>query len=214
MIDGFDLTNWPIVYFSNKNNCMNDQYFEVFKESYLNLLVQCKRNKEKIILICDLNNLNENSSSLKYLMKFAQFNKSIYKFNKEFIKGVCLLSTNKCLKDLLNIYFSVAKPACPVKICRSKEKAIKFLKDKCDVTNINTNNILTNNILTNNILNDLSFNRSESPINEDEKESNDDLDEFENNTSMNIFNDTDNYINIDINDFEPDFDKEKYSSLL
>ena len=188
MSDGFNLTNWPIVYFSNNNNdnVMDDIKFEELKEYYLNLLVKCKRNKEKMVLIFNLNNLNESSPSVKYVMKFAQFSKSIYKFNKEYVTGVCLYSTNKFLKDLLNIYFSVSKPACPVKICRSKEKINKFLKDKLNV-NININKIITDlDILSN----------------EDEKDSNDDIDEY------NLKNQDDTI------DMEPDFDKEKYSALL
>jgi hypothetical protein len=192
MIDGFNLSNWPIVYFSNNNNCniLDDTKFEELKEYYLNLLIRCKRNKEKIVLIFNLNNLNESSPSIKYVMKFAQFSKSIYKFNKEYVTGVCLLSTNKYLKDLLNVYFTVAKPACLVKICRSKEKANKFFKEKLNL-NININKIISD-----------FGNDVELSTNEDEKDSNDDIDEYTEKTPD------------DINDIEPEFDKDKYSALL
>jgi hypothetical protein len=187
MIDNFNLDNWPIVYFSNNTNTeMNDTNFEDLKEFYLNLLVKCKRNKEKMILIFNLSNLNESSPSIKYIMKFAQFSKSIYKYNKEYLNGVCLLSTNKCLKDLLNIYFTITKPVCPVKICRSREKVKKFFKEKLNFK-IDPNKILVDfDIIS---------------VIDDEKESNDDIDEYNKNQEDNT-------------EIEPDFDKEKYSSLL
>ncbi len=196
MIENFNLNNWPIVYFSNNSDkCMTDESFEEFKEYYLNLLVRCKRTKDKMILICNLNNVTDNSPSLKYIMRFAQFNKSIYKFNKEYVGGVCLLSTNKCLKDLLQIYFSVAKPACPVKICRSIEKANKFLKEKCDLI-INVNTIIINSNIDSDV--NMDFIKSESPINDDDSE------EFYESNSGKINND----------EIEPEFDKDKYSALL
>jgi len=190
MIDGFNLTNWPIVYFSNNNNhtVMDDAQFEELKEYYLNLLVKCKRNKEKITLIFNLNNLCESNPSIKYVMKFAQFSKSIYKYNKEYVSGVCLLSKNKYLKDLLNIYFTVTKPACPVKICRSKEKASKFFKDNLNM-NINLNKIVID------FDNDLELSN-----NEDEKDSNDDMDEYSNVAQE--------------ENIEPDFDKDKYNEFI
>jgi hypothetical protein len=188
MIEGFNLDNWPIVYFSNNTNIeMDDNNFEVLKEFYVNLLVRCKRNKERMVLIFNLNNLSENSPSIKYIMKFAQFSKTIYKYNKEFLMGVCLLSTNKCLKDLLNIYFSITKPVAPVKICRSKDKANKFFREKLNFK-IDVHKIIT----------DFDINISNI---EDEKDSNDDMDEY-------------NKIQEENNDIDSEFDKEKYSSLL
>ena len=194
MIKNFNLDNWPIVYFSNNSNeSMDDNKFDELKEFYLNLLVKCKRNKEKMIIIFNLNNLSEASPSMKYVMKFAQFSKSIYKFNKEFLTGVCLLSTNKYLKDLLNIYFSITKPASPVKICRSKQKANKFFKDKLNIT-IDLDKIITDF--------DTNTKNIEELTNiEDEKDSNDDMDEY-------------SKVQDDNNDIEPEFDKEKYSALL
>ncbi len=190
MLDNFNLNNWPLVYYTNTSNSfINDEIFEEFKEYYLNLLLRCKRNKEKMTLICNLNNLSENSPSLKYVMKFAQFNKTIYKFNKEYVNGVVLLSSNKCLKDLLNMFFTVSKPACPVKMCRSKEKMIKFLKDKCNyIYNINLDI-------------DIDNNDTASPVDDDNN------DYYESNNS-NIDDNTANSF------IETESYKQKYSALL
>jgi len=148
-MDHFNLDNWPIVFFKTQNNfSMDDDNFDNFKISYLNLLKKCKNNKEKMVLICDLNELNTNNTNMKYIMNFAKFNKEIYKFNKEYVQGVCLMSSNKYLKDLVNIYLTFCKPACLFKICKNTNKANKFLKEKCNVQ-FDTNIIFNNNIVYN-----------------------------------------------------------------
>jgi hypothetical protein len=132
----FNLEHWPLVYFcSDKNNepSFDDDGFEEYKKFYLELLVKCKRNKEKMIIVCNLMDMNNSDKiPMKYLMKHAQFNKEIYKFNKEYVKGLCLLCENKSFKNMINLYFSISKPASPFKICRSFKKGNIFLKEKCE----------------------------------------------------------------------------------
>lgn len=133
MIENFNLEDWPIVYFkseNNENNVDNDN-FEQYKEFYLNLLIKCKRNKEKMIIICDLMNIKStnNNVPMKYIMKHVKFNKEMYKFNKEYVKGVCILCNNKNIKNILNIYFGMVKPATIIKVFRSYEKANIFIQD-------------------------------------------------------------------------------------
>ena len=124
----FNVDRWPIVYLKAiSGNSITDDSFESYKKMYLELLVKAKKNNEKMILICNLN--TSGNLPLKYIMKQAQFNKEIYKFNKEYVKCVCILCKDKSFKNILNLYFSVAKPAAPYKLCRSIEKANKFLLD-------------------------------------------------------------------------------------
>lgn len=136
MDDNFNLEFWPVVYFGfdkNSNPSFDDESFEKYKKSYLELLVRCKRNKEKMIVVCNLTDMNNSDKiPMKYLMKHSQFNKEIYNFNKEYVKGVCILSENKNLKNIINLYFSLAKPAAPFKMCRSFKKGNIFLKEKCN----------------------------------------------------------------------------------
>ena len=134
MFGEFNLENWPVVYFKFNSNEINDELFEEYKKYYLNLLVKCKRNDEKMILICDLNYLNMNENfPLKYIMKQSQFSKETYKFNKEYVKCICILCKSKNFKTILNMYFGLAKPAAPFKLCRTNEKANLFIKDKAKI---------------------------------------------------------------------------------
>ena len=63
----------------------------------------------------------------EYIMKQSYFNREIYKFNKDYVKTVCILCNDKNLKNILNLYFSVNKPAAPYKLCRSFDKINKYL---------------------------------------------------------------------------------------
>jgi hypothetical protein len=158
----FNLEKWPIVYLKSHNNTMDIDSFESYKKSYLSLLVKCKRNKEKMTLICDLNNIsNIDNLQIKYMVKQAQFNKEIYNFNKLYLNGICILCKNKNFKNILNMYFSVSKPAAPFKLCRDIQKANIFLKEVCNIDidisnlykNIEIDNIDQNNDLINNVEN-------------------------------------------------------------
>jgi hypothetical protein len=141
--NNFNLTHWPIVYLKSiSGNNITDESFEDFKKMYLELLVKAKKNNEKIILICNIN--TSGNIPLKYIMKQAQFNKEIYKFNKEFVKGVCILCKDKSFKNILNLYFSVAKPAAPFKLCRSYEKANKYLNE---IFNVNFKTEIFENVI-------------------------------------------------------------------
>ena len=129
MINNFNLDYWPIVYFKGNasSSVMTDELFEEYKKYYLNLLVKCKRNNEQIVLICDMNNIKD--IQMKYVMKQSQFNKEIYKFNKAYVKGVCILCDDKNFKNILNLYFTVSKPATPYKLCRSISKANAYINE-------------------------------------------------------------------------------------
>ena len=131
----FNTEQWPVVYFKSGNVQINDENFYEYKKSYLQLLVKCKRNNEKMILICDLNSFNNDTEVLpiKYFMKHSNFNKEMYDFNKKYLKCVCILCKNKNIKTMLNLYFSISKPASPYKLCRSIEKANLFINEKGDI---------------------------------------------------------------------------------
>lgn len=135
MIINFNTEFWPVVYLKVDNNIeLTDELFDEYKKKYLSLLVSCKRLGDKIALIFDLNNYNNiENIPVKYIMKQVQFNKEIYKFNKEYLRGICILCKNKTFKNILNMYFAFSKPAAPFKLCRSNEKANIFLQDKCKV---------------------------------------------------------------------------------
>ena len=126
-----NLQSWPYVYLTLGGNSITDDSFEEYKKYYLSLLVKCKNNNEKMILICNLDIPGD--LPIKYIIKQAQFNKEIYKFNKEYVKAVCILCSNKSFKNILNLYFSVSRPAAPFKLCRSFNKINKFLLEKFNI---------------------------------------------------------------------------------
>jgi len=134
MVKFFNTKEWPIIYLKSYNNYINDDLFELYKKQYLSLLIKCKNNKEKIILICDLTTLNNcENLPLNYIMKHANFNKEIYKYNKEYVKAVCILCSNSSLKNILNLYFTISKPASPYKIFKNNDKINKYLMDNFNI---------------------------------------------------------------------------------
>ena len=131
MIGDFNLEFWPIVYLKLNDKEINENSFEEYKKYYLSLLLKCKKNNEKMVLICNLN--SGRMLPIDYVMKQAQFNKEIQKFNKDYIETVCILCKEKSFKNVLNLYFTVAKPTNPYKLSRSFEKINLYLKDKFNI---------------------------------------------------------------------------------
>lgn len=134
MDDNFNLDHWPVVYFKAGIEPINDISFEEYKKYYLNLLIKCKNENIKMILICDLNNSKE--IQLNYVMKQVQFNNEIYKFNKEYLKCVSILCNNQNflnLKNIINLYFTIIKSPSPFKLCKSFNKINKFLLEKNNI---------------------------------------------------------------------------------
>jgi len=129
----FNVDKWPIVFLStNGINIMIDDNFDNFKREYLSLLVKCKKNNEQISLICNITSTN--NFDIKNIMKFANFNKEIYNFNKAYVKCVAILCADKSFKNILNLYFTFAKPSSPYKLCRSYMKVDKYFKEKWNLS--------------------------------------------------------------------------------
>lgn len=122
----FNTKYWPIVYFFIDNEKMNDEVFEEYKRTYLNILLKCKKENNKIILISDLN--NQDNLPLKYVMKQAYFNNKIHKYNKEYVDLVCVYLNNNSFKTILDIYFSICPPCCPYKVCNTYQVINDFVK--------------------------------------------------------------------------------------
>jgi len=130
MVLKFNEDNWPVVYFYLGDEEINEELFESYKVNYLNLLIKCKREKKKMILISDLN--TEKSLPIKYVFKQAMFNRKINKFNELYVAAVCIYCKNKSFKNILKMYFTLTKPASPYKLCTSLEKITTFLSEKID----------------------------------------------------------------------------------
>ena len=146
----FNITYWPIVYFKLISN-IDDENFELYKIHYLNVLIKCKKHKEKIVLIADLN--SNYDMPMKYIFKLALFNKKLFKFNKLYLNAVLIFSQSKSFKNLLNVYLSMITPSSPYKLCSSFEKINLYLINNLNIhfdANIfnldNVNNVNQNNI--------------------------------------------------------------------
>jgi hypothetical protein len=122
----FNTKYWPLVYFYIDNNRMTKNDFEEYKKTYLKILLKCKKENTKIILISDLN--NQKKLSIKYMLKQAKFNLEIEQINKKYVQIACVLLNGKSF--LLNLYFSISKPYCPYKICKSYDTVNSFIKEK------------------------------------------------------------------------------------
>ena len=127
----FNTKYWPIIYFFIDNEKMTDDVFEEYKRTYLTILLKCKKEKQKIILISDLN--NQDNLPLKYVMKQAYFNHKIHKFNEAYVDLVCVYLNNNGFKRILDIYFSICPPCSPYKVCNSYEVINQFIKEKINI---------------------------------------------------------------------------------
>jgi hypothetical protein len=145
----FNITYWPIVHFKLIGN-INDENFEEYKVYYLNLLIKCKKNKEKIILIADLN--SNYDMPMKYIFKLALFNKKLFKFNKLYLNAVLIFSQSQSFKNLLKVYLSMITPSSPYKLCSSFEKINLYLTNNLNI-NFDANIFNLNNVNQNNIEN-------------------------------------------------------------
>ena len=190
MVFKFNINYWPIVHFSLTEE-VNDENFEEYKVNFLNLLLNCKKKKQKILLICDLNaNIQ---ISMKYVLKLAAFNKKIFNFNKLYLNGVYVISKNKTFKNFFKIYLSLITPCAPYKLCSSYNKINIHMKDDFNLlfdTNIfiNDNNNDSNN---NNSNNNDSNKETIQSVNDNDKIFTNDL-----NVSKDNLNKNNNHINL------------------
>lgn len=134
MVAEFNTEHWPVIYLKLGGKVVNDDIFEEYQREYLNLLIKCKKNNEKMVLITDLTYINDcNNIPIKYLMKQVQFSKKIYEFNKKYLKCVVILCKNKSTKNLIKSIMNFTKEASPYKICRTSKKANLYLYEKFKV---------------------------------------------------------------------------------
>ena len=74
MATEFNTNYWPMVYIKLSEENLNDNIFEEYQKNYLNLLIRCKKNNEKMVIITNLTNLtNKNNISMKYMMKQLKY---------------------------------------------------------------------------------------------------------------------------------------------
>lgn len=136
MTDNISLANfntsfWPFVLITFNNIPLNDSLFEDYTRSYLQLLVKCKKNKEKIYVIIDINSFN--NLPIPYLLKQAQFNKKIFEYNKKHLNCAYIYCKNKLFKKIIKMYMMMEKTAVPLRIVRSLNKLNKSILDNYNI---------------------------------------------------------------------------------
>ena len=83
-------------------------------------MLVCKKNKEKIILIIDVNEFA--GLPLQYMVKQKEFNKQIFHLNEKYLESVFIYCKNKMMKQMIQMNMMIEKTAAPLYICRSVEK--------------------------------------------------------------------------------------------
>ncbi len=127
-----NLDHKPFVYVQFQNIQINDQIFEEYTREYLELLLSCKKNKEKIYVIIDINQFE--SLPLPYLLKQAQFNKKVYQFNQKYLHCAYIYCKNKVFKKMIKMFMMIEKPAVPMRIIRSITKLNQSILDNYNLS--------------------------------------------------------------------------------
>jgi hypothetical protein len=110
----------PFLYIRFHDVNITESMFEEYKENYLKELLVCKKNKEKIILIIDVNEFA--GLPLQYMVKQKEFNKQIFHLNEKYLESVFIYCKNKMMKQMIQMNMMIEKTAAPLYICRSVEK--------------------------------------------------------------------------------------------
>ncbi len=122
-----DRTHRPFIYIKFRGDIeITDENFEEYKKEYLELLMTCKQNQDKIIPIIDVSAINILSG--KYMTKQMEFNKQLFKLHEKYLHFAIIYTESKVLKNLIKINMFVERTAVPVHICRSISKINKIIE--------------------------------------------------------------------------------------
>ena len=116
----FNLDNWPIVYVKNNNTILNDEVLEEYQKDFLKILIKCKNNKEKVILLIDI--YNKSNVQMNYMSKISEFHRRTEEYNKKYIDHVYILCESKFLKNMISMFITTENPIAPCNIIRSLSK--------------------------------------------------------------------------------------------
>ncbi len=122
----------PFVYIKFRGDLeITDENFEEYKKEYLELLMTCKQNHDKIIPIIDVSSLH--LLSTKYITKQMEFNKQIFSLHQKFLHFAIIYTESKTMKNLIKMNMFVEKTAVPVFICRSINKINNIIRQNFNV---------------------------------------------------------------------------------
>ncbi len=131
VIASFIIDYKPFVFIRFHNVNITNELFNEYKVEYLNILLNCKKNKEKVYMIIDINEFN--SLPIPYLLQQAQFNKKIFHLNQKYLHAAYIYCKSKIFKQIISMYFLVEKNAVPLRICRSITKLNTSIKNHFNI---------------------------------------------------------------------------------
>jgi hypothetical protein len=128
----FNYEHRPFIYIQFQDIPITDENFEEYKREYLELLLTCKKQKDKIIPIIDINYLP--ILPIPYMMKQTKMNKELFQIHKKYLYRVYIYCKNKIFQEMINMYMFVEKTAVPIHICSSFEKIDESILKEQNIT--------------------------------------------------------------------------------
>lgn len=122
MFAGFLVNDFPIVYISIKSDDFSDENLTYYQNSFINILLRAKDEKQKIIILLDLFECDNSTFNMDNLMKQANFYKSIMKYTALYVQHVYILSNRNDLHFFVKIFRTFGKSDVPYKIVKNTEK--------------------------------------------------------------------------------------------
>ncbi len=170
MFAGFSLHEFPIVYISIKSDEFSDENLELYQNSFIQLLLKAKDEKQKIIILLDLFECDGSTFNMDNLMKQANFYKSIMKYTALYIQHVYILSNRNDLHFFVKIFRTFGKSEVPYKIVKTTEKIEQNIQKKYNIkvelnmfkeSNINKSELIINYIYEKSKENEIIINKED-----------------------------------------------------
>ncbi len=139
MFAGFLVNEFPIVYISIKSDDFSDENLTYYQNSFVNVLLRAKDEKQKIIILLDLFQCDNSTFNMDNLMKQANFYKSIMKYCMLYVQHVYILSNRNDLHFFVKIFKTFGKSDVPYKIVKNTEKIEQNIHKKYN-TRVKLNN--------------------------------------------------------------------------
>ncbi len=155
MFAGFLVNEFPIVYITIKSDDFSDENLVLYQNSFINILLKAKDEKQRIIILLDLFQCDNSTFNMDNLMKQANFYKSIMKYTALYVQHVYILSNRSDLHFFVKIFRTFGKSDVPYKIVKNTEKIEQNIYKKYNTkvelnmfkeSNINKSQFITNYI--------------------------------------------------------------------
>ncbi len=195
MFAGFLLNEFPIVYISIKSDDFSDENLIAYQNSFVNVLLRAKDEKQKIIILLDLFQCDNSVFNMDNLMKQANFYKSIMKYCALYVQHVYILSNRSDLHFFVKIFRTFGKSDVPYKIVKNTEKIeqniLKKYKTQVSLNQfkeeyINKSQLCINYIYDKSETNDIIIDNDEQEYKENIEEYKENLEEESEEESCNV----------------------------